>query len=69
MRGVIKTWKDERGFGFLKANHPDAAAHDIFFHVSGLASDMQCIRVGADVEFDLAEGLPRKKAVNVRVLQ
>lgn len=32
-RGVLKTWKDDRGFGFIQ---PDNGDKDIFVHISAL---------------------------------
>ena len=33
IKGVLKTWKADRGFGFIK---PDAGGQDIFIHISSL---------------------------------
>ncbi|MGR8931473.1 MAG: cold shock domain-containing protein [Gammaproteobacteria bacterium] len=32
-KGVLKTWKDDRGFGFIQ---PDSGGKDIFIHISAL---------------------------------
>lgn len=32
-KGVLKTWKDDRGFGFIQPDHGDK---DIFIHISAL---------------------------------
>ncbi|ANE56505.1 MULTISPECIES: cold shock domain-containing protein [Methylomonas] len=32
-KGVLKTWKDDRGFGFIQ---PDSGDKDIFIHISSL---------------------------------
>ncbi len=32
-KGVLKTWKDDRGFGFIQ---PDNGDKDIFIHISSL---------------------------------
>ncbi|MCK9608624.1 MAG: cold shock domain-containing protein [Methylomonas sp.] len=32
-RGILKTWKDDRGFGFIQ---PDNGDKDIFVHISAL---------------------------------
>lgn len=32
-KGVLKTWKDDRGFGFIT---PDDGSDDIFIHISAL---------------------------------
>ncbi len=37
-KGFLKTWKDDRGFGFIK---PDDGSDDIFIHISALG---ECVR-------------------------
>lgn len=32
-KGYLKTWKDDRGFGFIK---PESGGQDIFIHISAL---------------------------------
>ncbi|MCQ8181818.1 cold shock domain-containing protein [Methylomonas sp. SURF-1] len=32
-KGILKTWKDDRGFGFIQ---PDGGDKDIFIHISSL---------------------------------
>ncbi len=32
-KGTLKTWKDDRGFGFIQ---PDSGDKDIFIHISSL---------------------------------
>ena len=35
VKGVLKTWKEDRGFGFIK---PNDGGKDIFLHISALDS-------------------------------
>lgn len=64
-KGVLKTWKDDRGFGFIQ---PDNGDKDIFIHISALKGmarrpvrgDILHYEVGAD-----AGG--KFKAINARI--
>lgn len=47
VKGVAGRWND-RGFGFIK---PDDGSEDVFCHFSGI-TDGNCLREGAEVEFD-----------------
>lgn len=64
-RGVLKTWKDDRGFGFIQPDHGDK---DIFVHISSLKG-MARRPVRGDVLFyDIARDAGGKvKAVNARI--
>lgn len=42
-KGQLKTWKDERGFGFI---HPDGGGREIFLHISALPSASRRPKVG-----------------------
>lgn len=37
-KGKLKTWKDDRGFGFIK---PDDGSDDLFIHISALKGSMR----------------------------
>lgn len=64
-KGVLKTWKDDRGFGFIQ---PDDGDKDIFVHISALRGmarrpvrgDVLIYQVGQD-----AGG--KFKAINARI--
>ena len=64
-KGILKTWKDDRGFGFIKPEHDDK---DIFVHISSLKG-MARRPVRGDVLFyeveKEADG--KSKAVNVSI--
>lgn len=64
-RGVLKTWKDDRGFGFIQ---PDDGDKDLFVHISSLKG-MARRPVRGDVLFyDVARDAGGKfKAVNARI--
>ena len=64
--GTLKSWNDERGFGFIA---PDGARQDVFVHISAVPAingrPLGGERLGFDLELD-REG--RQRAVHVRVL-
>ena len=65
--GVIKTWNDERGFGFIE---PAAGGPQVFVHIKSF--EVRSVRpsVGYQVSFEMevgAEGKPR--AMRVRSLR
>lgn len=37
LRGVLKTWKEDRGFGFIT---PDNGGRDVFIHISAIGSQV-----------------------------
>lgn len=63
MTGTIRTLRVDKGFGFIK----DAAAKEYFFHQSAVSgAEMQDLREGDSVEFDVGEGPKGPRAENVR---
>lgn len=66
MKGKIKQFKPEKGYGFINAEGSDK---DIFFHFSELVMDgYKTIEPGAEVEFELVEterGSQAKKVVKL----
>ncbi len=36
LRGVLKTWKEDRGFGFIT---PDNGGRDVFIHISAIVEE------------------------------
>jgi CspA family cold shock protein len=68
LRGTVKFWNDDRGFGFIKRDDGQA---DAFVHVSQLrGTGIDYLTTGQPVEFELGR-IPsnnRPCATNVRVL-
>ncbi|HEY9836376.1 MAG TPA: cold shock domain-containing protein, partial [Vampirovibrionales bacterium] len=42
-KGQLKTWKDDRGFGFIT---PDEGGKEVFLHISALKNASRRPRVG-----------------------
>ena len=66
MRGVIKSWNAQKGFGFIGVQgEPDA-----FVHVSALTDDLDRLSPGDLVQFELGEGRNgRRCATHVVVME
>lgn len=50
-KGRLKTWKDERGFGFIK---PDDGSKEVFLHISALKGTSRRPKVGDTIQYELA---------------
>jgi len=56
-RGILTTWKDDRGFGFIK---PDAGTKEVFLHISALKEAGRRPRVGDAIYYELTTGADGK---------
>ena len=66
MRGTVKWFSDEKGFGFITQEGGD----DVFVHHSGIqAQGFRTLAEGQVVEFDVTQGPKGLQATNVRVAQ
>lgn len=64
-KGVLKTWKDDRGFGFIK---PDDDSDDLFIHISALEGTSRRPYRGDVIFYQVEHGNDGKsKAVNARI--
>ena len=62
-RGIIKSWNDDRGFGFI--GRPGKI--DVFFHISNIQSDGWRPQKGDNVVFEAEkDGLGRMRATTVQ---
>ena len=68
MRGKIKWFNNEKGFGFIEYNENE----DIFVHYSAIVKDSyKTLAEGDEVEFNLVEtakGLQAQNVVNIKDL-
>lgn len=61
MLGTMKTWKDDKGYGFLKPDDPNFP--DLFVHISSLqkANIKSIPQIGDRFTFEEGEGRNGKK--------
>lgn len=65
MRGKVKTFNKQKGYGFIKSDLDE----DIFFHYSSLLMDgFKTVDVDQDVEFDLEDTDKGKRATNIKLV-
>ncbi|MCU0523217.1 MAG: DUF1294 domain-containing protein [Elainella sp. Prado103] len=64
-RGQLKTWKDERGFGFIQ---PVDGSSEVFLHVSELKDASRRPVVGDTIYYHAIEQAGKVRAVNAFIL-
>ena len=63
MRGSVKWFSDQKGFGFIQPNEGE----DVFVHHSSIAgTGFKSLTEGQIVEFDVSQGPKGLQATNVR---
>jgi cold shock CspA family protein len=65
LQGIIKSWDQERGFGFAKRADGQG---DVFVHVNNLPNRGE-LAIGTEIEFDIDRDpkTGRRMAANVRI--
>jgi CspA family cold shock protein len=65
IKGVLKTWKEDRGFGFIK---PDAGGKDVFIHISALKEVSRRPITGDVIFYQITKDNRGKyKAINAQI--
>ena len=65
VKGVLKTWKEDRGFGFIK---PDDGGKDIFIHISSLKGVSRRPTTGDVIYYQITKDNRGKyKAINAQI--
>ena len=63
MRGTVKWFSDEKGFGFISREDGD----DVFVHHTGISGEgYKSLKEGQSVEFELTQGPKGAQASNVK---
>lgn len=64
MKGTVKNFNNEKGFGFIKTEE----CKDVFFHYSELQMEgFKTVTKGQPVEFEIIETEKGLRAVNIKV--
>ena len=66
MRGTVKWFSDEKGYGFISQE----SGEDVFVHYSGISGQgFRSLSEGQAVEFEVTQGKKGPQATNVRPVQ
>jgi CspA family cold shock protein len=66
LRGTVKWFSDEKGYGFISQE----SGEDVFVHYSGISGQgFRSLSEGQAVEFEVTQGKKGPQATNVRPVQ
>jgi len=64
LKGIVKRWIRSRGYGFIE---PEEGGEEFLVHHMDLEGVYE-LKEGQKVEFEVDETHPRRKAVNIKVI-
>ena len=65
MKGTVKWFNDEKGFGFITSEE----GNDVFAHYSEIQSEgFKKLEEGQDVTFDVTQGAKGPQATNIKTV-
>lgn len=65
MRGTIKWFREDKGYGFIT---PQDGGKDVFVHASSLLQGQRSLPDGCTVEFEITPGRKGDQASNVKIV-
>ena len=65
MKGTVKRWLSERGYGFIE---PDEGGEEVFLHHSEMEGT-RCPDAGERVEFEVRRASKGPQAVGVKIIE
>jgi len=65
MKGTVKWFNSQKGFGFIK---PETGREDVFVHISAVeAAGLKSLADNQEVTFEISEEKGRKSAKNLKL--
>ncbi len=68
MKGIVKWFSKDKGYGFIVPSDDGNSKKDIFVHTNDIQEEGRTLIDGQHVEFDVEDGSKGRKARNVKVV-